>query len=145
MSHFYRPQTKVAKVMFSQVFVCHQGRVSVSVLGVSVLVGPCPRGLCPGILSMESLSKRSLSRIQGSLSGGSLSRGFLSAGSLSGRPPDSPPYCNEQAVRIVLECILVICQISKIWKKCLPRKTQKMVALQNVIYFTGLECVRDPP
>ena len=62
------------------------------------------RGLCP---------RRSLSR--GSLSGGSLSGGFLSGGlcpegfcqgrSLSWRPP---LYGNERALRILLECILVI-------------------------------------
>ena len=55
-------------------------------VSVSVLEGG---GLCPG----------------GSLSGGALSRGWaLSGGSLSWRPP---PYGNERAVRILLECILV--------------------------------------
>ena len=41
----------------------------------------------------------------GSPSGGSLSRG---GGLCQGDPPDrDPPYSNEQAVRILLECILV--------------------------------------
>ena len=71
--HFYRSQTKFAKVMFSQVFVCPQG------------------GLCPGgSLSMESLSRGSLSRESLSRGlclggGGSVSRGVsvLVQGSLS--------------------------------------------------------------
>ena len=94
----YNPQTKFAKVMFSQVFVCPQGGVSVqgrslsrgvSVRGVSVQGGFSVQGgggLCPG---------RSLS---GLCPGGS-----LSGGSVSGRPA----YGNEWAVHILLECILV--------------------------------------
>ena len=65
---YYRPQTKFAKVMFSQVFACPRG-VSVSVMGRGRL---CPGevsfwgGLCPG----GSLSRGSLSRrvcVQGGL------------------------------------------------------------------------------
>ena len=42
----YPPQTKFAKVMFSQVFVCPQGGLCE---GVSVKEGVCPRGsLCSG-------------------------------------------------------------------------------------------------
>ena len=47
-------------------------------------------GLCPG----------------GSLSGGSLSRGGVSVWGVSVR--ETPPYGNERAVLILLECILVI-------------------------------------
>ena len=72
----YRPQTKFAKVMFSQVFVCPQG--GLCPVG-SLSVGPPPSGV-----SVEGVSV-----------GGSLSR----------RPP---PYGYVRAVRILLECILVI-------------------------------------
>ena len=70
---------------------------------VSVQGGLCTEGgLCPG----ESLYRgRSLSR--GSLSRGGLCTGglwSLSGGSLSGRPP----YGNVRALRILLECILVL-------------------------------------
>ena len=45
----------------------------------------------------------------GLCSGGFLSEGDLCPGGLLGRPPDrDPPYGNEQAVRILLECILVM-------------------------------------
>ena len=67
----YRPQTKFAKVMFSQVFVCPRGCL-------------CPggwslyRGSCPGQVSVwGSLSGRV--SVWGSLSGGSLSRWILRA------------------------------------------------------------------
>ena len=52
--HYYRPQTKFAKVMFSQVFVCSQGGLGLCTgggslsKGVSVQGGPCPGGLCQG-------------------------------------------------------------------------------------------------
>ena len=114
-----------------------QGGLWVFVQGVSVHWGFLSRGVCPwGSLSRESLSRGSLSRgsllgvsVYGSLSGGVCLRGlcpggFLPRGSLSGglclgglcpggslcwvcvrEPP--PPYGNEQAVRILLECILV--------------------------------------
>ena len=45
--NIYRPQTKFAKVMFSQVSVCPQGR-SLSGRGVFVHGGLCPGVLCPG-------------------------------------------------------------------------------------------------
>ena len=57
VNHFYHPQTKFAKVMLSQVFVCPQSCLSAGV------------------------------------------------GSLSGR---FPPYGYVRAVRILLECILVL-------------------------------------
>ena len=61
------------------------GGVWVSVLGgVSILGGLCPGGLCPG---------------------GSLSWGLCLEG--GGLCHGDPPYSNERAVRIVLECILV--------------------------------------
>ena len=85
--------------------VCLSTGVLVSVQGG----GLCAGGLCPvGSLSSgvsvqgESLSRGSLSR--GIISKGSLSRGVSVQGSsLSWRPP----YNNEWAVHILLECILV--------------------------------------
>ena len=76
--NFYRPQTKFAKVMFSQVFVCPQGGVSVQ--GGVFVQG----GLSPG----------------GSLSG----RGLCPGGGLC---QGDPPYGYIWAVCILLECILV--------------------------------------
>ena len=99
-SYIYRPQTKFAKVMFSPVFICPQWG-----------------GLCPG---EGSLSKGgSLSRGVSVQRGGSVQgRGSLSLpGGVSVRGGGSvrrgvcireiPPYGNELAVRILLECILV--------------------------------------
>ena len=78
---FYRPQTKFAKVMFSQVSVCLQGGGSLSregglSRGVSVHGGLCLRGSLSGGVSVQdwSLSGRSLSR--GSLSKGGLCQGY---------------------------------------------------------------------
>ena len=65
---YYRPQTKFAKVMFSQLFACPRG-VSVSVLGGDSVRG-CP--LSRGV----SIQGRSL--LGGLCPGGSLSRGSLS-------------------------------------------------------------------
>ena len=62
LQYFYRPQTKFAQVMFSQVFVCPEGS-----------------GLCRGV---GFLSEGSLSR-DVSVPGGSLSRGVFVQGSLS--------------------------------------------------------------
>ena len=65
-NHYYRPQTKFAKAMFSQVSVCTRGGgVSVSVRGVSVSVlgGVSVRGgLCLGGVCLEGVS------VQGGLS-----------------------------------------------------------------------------
>ena len=69
----YRPETMFAKIMFSQVFVCPQGRVfvqGVSVQGVSVKGVSVQEGLCPGV------------SVRGSLSGG-----LCPGGSPSGRTP----------------------------------------------------------
>ena len=71
--YLYRPQTKFAKVMFSQVFVCPQGGVSVSVRGCLHPGGLCPGGgLCPwgslsrGVSVQEGLCLvGSLSRVGG--------------------------------------------------------------------------------
>ena len=160
MFHFYRPQTKLCFLMCLSVHTGGGGRwgrgVSVSgqgslsrgvsvqgglCLGVSVYLGVClstgvsvsvwgslsgglcPGGLCPG----SSLSRGSLSR-GGLYLGVSVQGGFLSRGSLSGKPP----YGNERAVRILLECILVskflsilnskhhkiFLQSSNYWMKC---------------------------
>ena len=73
----YRPQTKFAKVMFSQVSVCPGTGLGLCIGGLYPW-GLCPGGLCPGGLCPGgSLSGWSLSR-------GSLSGGYLSWGSLSG-------------------------------------------------------------
>ena len=56
---------------------------AVSVQGGSLCRGVCLGGICPEAVSVQG--------------------GLCPGGSLSGRPP----YCNERAVRILLECILV--------------------------------------
>ena len=77
--------------------------------GVSVQGHLCPGGLYPGTsLSRGSLSRRvsvlgGLQRV--SVLGVSVQGGLCPGGSLSGRPP---PYGKERAVRILLECILVM-------------------------------------
>ena len=79
----YRPQTKFAKVMFSQVFVCPQGGGSQSL----------SRGLCPGGLSLGDGSVWKVS-VWGGLSRGVSVRGDLCPGvfclgsvSVQGDPP----------------------------------------------------------
>ena len=54
-----------------------------------------------------------------SVQGGLCPRGSLSRGSLSGWGGGSlfPPYGNERAVRILLECILVVMFITRLYKK----------------------------
>ena len=52
MAFHYRPQTRFAKVMFSQVFVCPQGEGSVSRGSLSGGVSVRGKGLCPeGLVS----------------------------------------------------------------------------------------------
>ena len=79
----YRPQTKFAKVMFLQVCVCPQGGVNASRGGMHASWGACmlPRGVrgCRG-------------------------RHVWLQGGMRGIRQDT---VNEQAVRILLECILV--------------------------------------
>ena len=77
---YYNPQTKFAKAMFSEVFVCPQGGGSQCLSrGFSVL----GEGFCPeGALSRAVSVQVSLSR-------------------------ETPPYGKEGAVRILLKCILV--------------------------------------
>ena len=94
----YRPQTKFAQVMFSQVSVCPQGGLS----------------LCPGVVSVQGGSLSRGVSIQGSLSRGSLSGGSLFRGISAcwvsvhgGLCHGDTLYGNERAVRILLECILV--------------------------------------
>ena len=53
---FHRPQTKFAKVMFSQVFVFPGGGVLVSVQGALCLECHCLGGLCPGKVSVRGVS-----------------------------------------------------------------------------------------
>ena len=75
----------------------------------------CPGGLCPGGGSLSRkvsvqgvYAQEGVSICRASVQGGSLSKG----GSLSERPP----YGNMRAVRILLECILVLrCQ----WRHCI--------------------------
>ena len=83
---YYRPQTKFAKVMFSQVSVCPQGG------GLSLCLGSlrprwrglCPEDLCPGGSLLRGGALSGGFCPGGSLSGGGLSRGrSLSEGSLS--------------------------------------------------------------
>ena len=70
--------------------------------GVSVHDGLCPGGLCPGGLCPGGLCPG------GFCPGGlSVQRGLCLAGSLFGGVLETPPYGNEWAVRILLECILV--------------------------------------
>ena len=76
---FYRPQTKFAKVKFSQVFVCPEGD---SVQGVSVHRGSLSRGVS----------------VQEGLSRGSLSGSLCQV---------DPLYSYVRAVPILLDCILV--------------------------------------
>ena len=115
-SCYYRPQTKFAKVMFSQVSVCPQGSLSLCPGGspsqgdlhpggVSVRGGLCPGGLCLG----GSLSSRVYVH-EGLCPGG---EGSLSRGSLSWKPLR---YCKERSVRILLECILVRCYFTIEWR-----------------------------
>ena len=69
--------------------VCPQGGVSVSVQGLSTPGGLCPGGLCLGEVSVQ----------------GGLCPGVSVWG---GSPSWRPPYSNDRAVRILLECILVL-------------------------------------
>ena len=78
--NIYRPQTKFAKVTFSQVFICPQGEWA----GGGSLSGgiSVQEGLCPGGVSVRESLSRGVSvwgvsvSVQGDLCpGGSLSRG----------------------------------------------------------------------
>ena len=84
---FYRPQTKFAKVMFSQVSVCPQGGVSQHVLGRA--------GVYLGRVSAW----------------GCIPRRCYPGEGICGTPPDQRQILrdtvNKQAVRIPMECILV--------------------------------------
>ena len=116
MNHYYRPQRKFAKVMFLHVSVCPQG---ISVQGGLHAGGRSPSGggLCPGECLCWGVSVQGTVSVQGVSvhgGGGSLSRGVsVWGGSLSWR---HPPYGNERAVRILLECILVFC--INMWSIC---------------------------
>ena len=70
----YRPQTKFAKVLFSQVFICPQGRVFVQ-------GGLCPGGLCPRVSVQGGLCSGCL------CPGGLCLWGLFPGGSPSGRTP----------------------------------------------------------
>ena len=83
--------------------VCHSVHRGISVQGVSVQWGSLSNGgLCPGCLCPGGLPRM-----------GSLSRGVSVHGEgvcLGGLCPGGspPPYSTEQAVHILLECILVL-------------------------------------
>ena len=66
-------------------------------------------GLCLGVSVQGGISVQGGVSVQGVSVQGGLCLGGLSRGSLSGRPPSRrPPYSNEQALRILLEYILVL-------------------------------------
>ena len=98
---FYRTQTKFAKVMFSQVFVCPQG------WSRSLSRGGSPSSGWGGESPSRGVS------VQGCLcpEGGSLpGEGVPVQGGLRETPPDRdpPPYSNERVVHILLKYILVL-------------------------------------
>ena len=105
----YRPQTKFAKVMFSQVSLCPQGEGSRSLFRV----GSPYRGV---------------SAQGGSLLRRSLSREVSVGGSLSGRPP----YGNMRAVRSLLECILVTIASMQPW---MHSNHSKMSSVSVLFFF----------
>ena len=88
------------------------GGVSVPACTIGHMTGGC---LCleegQSLSNRKSLSGGSLSSRGSLFKMGSLSKGFsIQGGSVRGGP--LPPYGNKQAVRILLECILVIrCQL----------------------------------
>ena len=85
--------------------------------------GSLSRGLCPGGFCLRGLCL-----------GGSLSEGSLSVGGLC---HGDPPYGNEQAVRILLECILV--------DKCFSHRTEnnryivwvRLIIKHTAVNYTG--------
>ena len=99
----YRSQTKFAKVMFSQLFVCQRGRgfpvqgllsfcLGSFCPGGSLSRGSRSRGFCPSVRGVSvqgdfcpGVSIQGVSVQGGRCPGGSLSRGSLSGGSLSRR------------------------------------------------------------
>ena len=96
---------------------CHvSSRRGVSVPGpIFLLAGGriCVQGgLCTGRVSVRGMGSGSLSGGRGLCSGRSLSSegGLCTGGSLSGRPP----YDEEWAVRILLECFLVLEEITSL-------------------------------
>ena len=108
--YFYRPQTKFAKVMFSQVPVCPREGGGLCPQGVSVHRRSLSTGgLCLQGVSVQGSVSRGVS-VQGvSVQGFSVQEGLCPGESLSreGLCPGKPPCSNKWAVRILLECILV--------------------------------------
>ena len=107
---FYRPQMKFAKVVFSQVSVCPRGSLSrgrvVSVWGISVKGGLCQGGIYLGV-------------------------------SLLGRPSrHRPPYSNERAVCILLECILVNIAVNYFDAKQYARCSWVLIVTELVVTGT---------
>ena len=81
--------------------------------------GLCPRGFCSGAVSVQGVSVQRGGLCPGeSLSGGSLCQGRL------------PPHSEERAVRILLECILVMA-------------VNSTCALANVTYLPFSIDIRD--
>ena len=102
---FYRPQMKFAKVMFSQVFVCRQGRGSLSGEGVSVQRSLSGGSLSRGV-SVRGVSVQGVLCLGGLCPGGSLSGGLCPGGSLSwGLCPGRG--LSVSSARILMESILV--------------------------------------
>ena len=112
---FYRPQTKFAKVMFSQVSVCPQGGISQHVLGTGVY----PSMHWAGVVSTRGVS-----------AWGCIPERCYPGEGIWGTPPDQRQILwdtvNKRAVRIPMECILV-----KWTFNCL---------LENVSSFSGSMC-----
>ena len=101
---YYHPQMKFAKVMFSHRSVCLQGGLGlclgVSVWGVSVW-GVSVQGVSVWGVSVWGVSVWRVS-VQGGLCLGGLCLGGLCPGVVS--IIETPPYGNERAVHILLEC-----------------------------------------
>ena len=116
----YRPQTKLREDnVFTPVCVCvhreggggglcpggpcPEGSVWGSLSGGLSLGGLCPGGLCPVGVSVQGVSVQRVS-VRGVPVQGVLCPGGVC---LVGLCHGNPPYSNERAVRILLECILV--------------------------------------
>ena len=105
---FYRPQTKFAKAMFSQVSVCPRGRRRVCLPGIHILHGthnpPPPKACTPPRHTQPSRHAHT--------SGMHAPKGHA-------RPPQIlRDALNERPVRILLECILVFIKVYILFAKC---------------------------
>ena len=124
----YHPQTKFAKVMFTQVSVCPRGGGSRSLSrrgqlrpGVCVQAVLCPGGSRSNEVSVQGgLCRGGGGCVQGVLCLGGLCPGGSLSRILTNRP--RPPYSNEMVVGILLECSrsLLKLEVTKSWYFCLP-------------------------